>query len=85
MNEFIIEETKQEEKPMPVIEYVEQTALGISTHYKIKRYFFEDEQLILVGDLIIKENEESEVLITNDAYHNASKFNLTIEDFNDNY
>ena len=64
-----------------LIEYKEQVLGKESTHINIKS-FIEENKLIVIGDLIIKDGENTEIL-ADSRYYPASKFNLTIEDFND--
>jgi hypothetical protein len=67
------------------IKYSEIVLGKSSTHYKIKDYRMLD-QLTVIGDLIIKteiDGKENIEILADSRYYPASKFNLTIEDFND--
>jgi hypothetical protein len=68
-----------------LIEYKEQVLEKESTHINIKS-FIQETELIVIGDLIIKteiDGKENIEILADSRYYPASKFNLTIEDFND--
>jgi len=60
-----------------LIEYNKQVLNKLSTHIDLR--YYRQEEDILIGDLVIVDGDNKEILAS-DAYYPASDFNLTQEE-----
>jgi len=58
-------------------EYIEQVLGKFSTHFDLKHYSQEED--ILIGDLVIMDEDNKEILAS-DRYYSVSDFNLSQEE-----